>query len=168
MYRLLVIAALVGSACKAKDKPAGKAVAADPACAKATAHGPLSWIEDDYPAALACAKAKNLPLVVDLWAPWCHTCLSMQTTVFMDPSFEADASRFVFATIDTDREENAPAVEKLPLSAWPTFYVLGADEAVLGRYVGGASKEQFHAFLDAGAKALVGATGADQHQIRLR
>lgn len=163
MYRLFVIAALVGSACKAKDEPAGKPAATDPACAKATAHGPLAWIEDDYPAALACAKAKGLPLVVDLWAPWCHTCLSMQTTVFMDPSFKADANKFVFATIDTDREANAPVVAKLPLSAWPTFYVVAADETVLARYVGGASLAQFHAFLDAGAKAVTGVAGADQH-----
>ena len=163
MYRLLVIAALLGSACKGKDRPAGTAGASAPACAKATAHGPLSWIEDDYPAALACAKARNVPLVVDLWAPWCHTCLSMQTTVFMDPSFKAAANQFVFATIDTDREVNAPVVAKLPLAAWPTFYVVAADETVLARYAGGASVVQFQAFLDAGTKALVGATGADQH-----
>ncbi len=160
MYRLMVIAALLGSACKGKDTPRGQT---EEACTKAKAHGPLLWIEDDYPAALACAKMKNLPLVVDLWAPWCHTCLSMQTTVFMDPSFKADASRFVFVAIDTDREVNARVVEKLPLSAWPTFYVVAADETILARFVGGASLSQFHAFLDAGAKALGGVTGADQH-----
>lgn len=162
MYRVLVIAALLATACKGKGNEGTQDKVAQ-ACAEAVAHGPLRWIEDDYPAALACAKAKNLPLVVDLWAPWCHTCLSMQTTVFTDPSFAAAANRFVFVAIDTDREANAPIVGKLPLSAWPTFYVLGTDEAVLARYVGGASKEQFHAFLDAGTKALVGATGADQH-----
>ena len=161
MYRLLVIAALLATSCKGKGKEENR-TAVDPACAKAVAHGPIAWIEDDYPAALACAKAKKLPLVVDLWAPWCHTCLSMQTTVFTDPSFAAAASQFVFVALDTDREVNAPVVAKLPLSAWPTFYVIGADETVLARYVGGASKEQFHAFLDAGTKALVGATGADQ------
>jgi len=160
MYRLMVIAALVGSACKAKDKPEGQI---EEACAKAKSHGPLLWLEDDYPAALACAKSKNLPLVVDLWAPWCHTCLSMQTTVFMDPSFKADALRFVFVAIDTDREVNARVVDKLPLSAWPTFYVVAADETILARFVGGASLSQFHAFLDAGAKALGEVTGADQH-----
>lgn len=163
MYRLIVTATLVVVGCgKAKDEPKDK-VAADPACAKAVAHGPLSWIEDDYPAALACAKSLKLPLVVDLWAPWCHTCLSMQTTVFMDPSFKAAAAKFVFVAIDTDREVNAPVVEKLPPSAWPTFYVISADETVLARYVGGASLAQFHAFLDAGTRALVGVTGADQH-----
>ena len=165
MYRLLVTAVLLASACKGQDKDGGakNTKPGDAACAKAKAHGPIAWIEDDYPAALACAKAKGLPLVVDLWAPWCHTCLSMQTTVFTDPSFAPDAAKFVFAAIDTDREVNAAVVEKLPLSAWPTFYVLAADETVLARYVGAASVPQFHAFLDAGAKAVFGASGADKH-----
>ena len=69
---------------------------------------------------------------LDLWAPWCHTCLSMQTTVFLDPSFGADNTRFVFAKLDTDREQNAGPMEKLAISAWPTFYVIdSASEAVL-------------------------------------
>jgi len=103
-----------------------------------------------------------VPLVIDLWAPWCHTCLSMQATVFRDPSFAGDAARFVFVALDTDREANAAPLAKLSISAWPTFYVLGDDEAVLARFVGAASVAQFHAFLDAGAHALAGGSaGAD-------
>jgi len=30
----------------------------------------LPFIEDDYPKALAEAKAKNLPLFIEAWAPW--------------------------------------------------------------------------------------------------
>ena len=67
--------------------------------------------------------------MVDLWAPWCHTCLSMQSTVFTDPSFAPDVARFVFAALDTDKEVNADAVAKYPPSAWPTFYVIGEDRA---------------------------------------
>jgi tetratricopeptide (TPR) repeat protein len=86
----------------------------------------------------------------------------MQTTVFTDRSFERVAPKFVFAALDTDREVNAAAVAKFPLSAWPTFYVIGPDEAVLARFIGAASTAQFHAFLDAGARARAGgAAGAD-------
>ena len=134
MTRFVLFACVLAFACKRDDsagKTAAKPVAS--ACAKAEVKGPLTWIEDDYPAALACAREKKLPLVLDLWAPWCHTCLSMQTTVFTDPAFAADASKFVFAAIDTDREGNAEAVGKFAPSAWPTFYVIGNDEAVLAR-----------------------------------
>jgi hypothetical protein len=35
------------------------------------AAGPvLPWIADDYPKALAEARARKLPLFVDSWAPW--------------------------------------------------------------------------------------------------
>ena len=172
MLRLVVLAC-VCIGCKGdKDKPAPTpspspaptpVPAADP-CAKARPEGPLAWITDDYPAAVACAKKQDLPLVIDLWAPWCHTCLSMQATVFVDPSFAADAKRFVFASLDTDRESNAPALTKLAISAWPTFYVLGPDETVLSRFVGGASLAQFHEFLDAGDRARKGGIAAgDAH-----
>lgn len=135
------------------------AIVTDPACAKAKKHGDLAWLEDDYPSALACAKATHVPLVVDLWAPWCHTCLSMKSTVFMDKALAPQADKFVWVSLDTDRETNAPAVAKLPLAAWPTFYVLGEDESVLARFAGAASLAQFSAFLDAGL-ASRGATDA--------
>src|SRR5439155_15157947 len=125
-------------------------------CAKAKVEGPLSWIADDYAAALACAKKQSLPLVVDLWAPWCHTCLSMQSTVFVDPAMAQNRNKFVFASLDTDREANAPALAKLSISAWPTFYVIGADETVLARFVGAASVAQFEEFLEAGDRAARG------------
>lgn len=164
MRRLVLIAVLLVACKKEESKPAAtKTGEADP-CAKAHVEGPLAWIKDDYASALACAKAKKVPLVLDLWAPWCHTCLSMQSTVFMDPSFDGDAPKFVFAALDTDREVNASAVDKFPLSAWPTFYVIGHDENVLARFVGAASVAQFHAFLDAGTRAMAGgAVGPDEH-----
>ncbi len=133
-------------------------------CSKSKPEGPLAWIADYFPAALACAQQSKVPVVVDLWAPWFHTCLSMQSTVFRDPSFAADHDKFVFASLDTDRESNAAALSKLSISAWPTFYVLGSDENVLARFVGAASVDQFHAFLDAGARAVAGGiAAADAH-----
>jgi len=190
MFRLLVSAvvsfplgaAILGAglgaslgACNKKDPEANAPQpaterAADPAagpvaeaCAKAKPDGAVAWIEDDYAAALACAKARGVPLVLDFWAPWCHTCLSMKSTVFADPSLAEEGARFVFAALDTDKEVNAAAVAKFPLSAWPTFYVVGHDETVLSRFVGAASLAQFRAFLDAGRTALAGADGAARH-----
>jgi thioredoxin-like negative regulator of GroEL len=150
---------------------AGTSAGGDP-CAKAHAEGRevMPWISDDLAAGLACARQRKVPVVLDLWAPWCHTCLSMQSTVFTDASFKPDVDRFVFVALDTDKEVNADAVAKYPPSAWPTFYVIGEDrasgrpDAVLARFVGAASLAQFHAFLDAGVKAQQGgAAGADAH-----
>jgi thioredoxin-like negative regulator of GroEL len=163
MRRLALLACVIGFACKGSEKsepPAAKEPAAASACAKAKQHGTLAWIEDDYASALACARERKVPLVLDLWAPWCHTCLSMQTTVFTDPAFAADKDQFVFAALDTDREANAAAVGKFAISAWPTFYVIGNDEAVLARFIGAATVGQFREFLASGARAATGGGAA--------
>jgi hypothetical protein len=51
------------------------ALLAAPAAAKPVAHraasaGPLPWIENDYPKAVALAQARKLPIFVEAWAPW--------------------------------------------------------------------------------------------------
>jgi thiol-disulfide isomerase/thioredoxin len=133
--------------------------AADP-CAGAEPHGPLRWFHDDYDAALACARAKNKPIFIDDWAPWCHTCLSMKHTVFLDPGMVPLADRFVWLAIDTDRPENATAVGKFPPQVWPTFYVIApADESVQGRYLGSASLAQFREFLHQSEQAFLESQG---------
>jgi hypothetical protein len=40
------------------------------AAAPAGAAGPLPFVSDDYGRALADARARHVPLVVDVWAPW--------------------------------------------------------------------------------------------------
>ena len=82
MLRYGVIALSLAAACRRQEpqpcpKPAGAAsapaVAPAAACPAGQAEGPLTWIRDDYAGALACATSRHVPLVVDLWAPWCHT-----------------------------------------------------------------------------------------------
>lgn len=171
MRRFVLVFAVLAGCSKKADEPAPtpqvqptKTAVQNPCEQSVKAHGALRFIEDNWQAALACAKQEKKAIVLDLWAPWCHTCLSMQTAVFTDKSFEADANKFVFAALDTDRDGNAAAVAKFPPSAWPTFYVIGPDEQVLARFVGGASIAQFHAFMDNGLKAMAGgAVGADAH-----
>jgi thiol-disulfide isomerase/thioredoxin len=131
-----------------------------PDCAKAVAKGPIKWIEDDFAAAVACAQVMNAPIILDLWAPWCHTCIAMQTTVFLDPSFAAMADKFVFAALDTDRESNAAAVAKFSTSAWPTFYVIDPKQQVLARFVGAATLQEFQGFMQAGTRAAAGGIAA--------
>ncbi|HEY8039962.1 MAG TPA: thioredoxin family protein [Polyangiaceae bacterium] len=114
-------------------KPSVEPPAASAAPLAAPADAPIVFIENDYPRALAEARARKVPVFIDTWATWCHTCLSMQSYVFPDPSLRRLSSRFVWLSIDTERDENAALATKLGVRVLPTLYVLDAttEEPVL-------------------------------------
>src|SRR5204862_494366 len=116
----------------------------------AVAHGSLHFIEDDHPKARARARADHKPLFVDLWATWCHSCLSMQRFVLSDPGMKPVADAVVWSSVETEREPNKPVVEKYPVDAWPTFLIVDPDtEGVLGRFLGSGTVQDMRANRDA-------------------
>ena len=56
----------------------------------------IRWVEDDWPAARAQAKRDKKLVAVDVWATWCHTCLSMKNYVLTEPEL-APLARMVEA-----------------------------------------------------------------------
>jgi tetratricopeptide (TPR) repeat protein len=127
----------------------------------------IQWYRDDPAAALARATSEGKLVVVDLWAAWCHTCLSMQEFVLTDEKLPGVASRFVFLAVDTELARNAAFLDDFPPSGWPTFYVLApAGPAVRARWIGAASPGQFARFLadaeHADELARAGSAGAEE------
>jgi tetratricopeptide (TPR) repeat protein len=127
----------------------------------------LSWYEDAPDAAFAAARAAGKRVLVDLWAPWCHTCLSMQSLVMTAENLPEQADRFVWLAIDTERESNAHWLERLPVAVWPTFYVVDAAAGnervdILGRWLGAASAPQFRRFLSESDRAAKPESGASR------
>lgn len=115
----------------------------------------ITFIEDDYAKALAEARAAKKPLFVEAWAPWCHTCRAMRSTVFPDKALAPQASRFVWFSWDTEKAQNAPLKKKYSASALPTFFVVdAATETPVLRWVGGATVPQMGKILDDGARAF--------------
>lgn len=123
-------------------------------------HEGLSWIEDDWARASARAKQRGVPIIADMWAPWCHTCMSMRSTVLLDKSLEPLAERFVWLAVDTDKPQNAELMGKLEMSMWPTFFVLEPDDAsVHAEFSGAATVGQFRSFLEDGEATYLDAHG---------
>jgi thiol-disulfide isomerase/thioredoxin len=108
----------------------------------------LPFVHDDYPRALAEARRTGRPLFVDAWAPWCHSCQSMRAFVLTDPSLAPLADDFVWLTIDTEMESNAPFVERFMNRVWPTLWVIDAErETPVLRWEGTATAPELLALL---------------------
>jgi thiol-disulfide isomerase/thioredoxin len=136
----------------AQPAPAGTIAA--PGVEPTTLHG-IRWYEDAPEAAREAALREKKPLLVDLWAPWCHTCLSMKNFVLTREHLGELAEQYVFLSVNTERAEQAWLLQKLPVDAWPTFHVTDPEGWVgRGRWVGAASPAQFGDFLRDGQRAF--------------
>lgn len=135
----------------APPPPPPTTTAPTPPTTKQNEHG---FVEDDADAAFAAAKAAGKLVFVDAWAPWCHTCLSMQRDVLSKPAFTAFGDRLVFLAVDTDRPENANFVERFRVRVWPTFFVVDPNsDAPLAVHPGSMALDETVAFLNEALKA---------------
>jgi len=129
--------------------PAGPALDAS---AAAAADDSIRFIDDDYTRALSEARVRGVPLFVDAWAAWCHTCLSMRAFVFGDPRLRPLSRRFVWLSIDTERADNAALVTRLGVSVLPTLFVVDPrDERVALAWPGALTAQELAAMLERAA-----------------
>jgi tetratricopeptide (TPR) repeat protein len=81
----------------------------------------------------------------------------MRAFVFTDRALARRAGQFVWLSIDTEKQGNAPFLTKFPVEAWPSFYVVDArTETVALKWIGGASVRQVEKILDDGRQAVRG------------
>jgi tetratricopeptide (TPR) repeat protein len=81
----------------------------------------------------------------------------MRAYVFQDAALAKQAGRFVWLSIDTEKERNLPFLERFPVSAWPTLMILDPPgEHALLRWPGSATVAQLGTLLDEGERALAG------------
>ncbi len=88
----------------------------------------------------------------------------MRAFVFTDKALARQAGRFVWLSIDTEREENAAFVERFPIQSWPTLMVLdpSTGKAAL-QWMGSATVPQLEKLLEDGERAVRGnASGLEE------
>lgn len=113
------------------------------------------FIENDFAKALAEAKQRKVPLFVDAWAPWCHTCVFMREHVLHGPALQPWAKRYVFAAIDTEEASSAAFLAKYPVEMWPTLFIIDpATETVALQWLGSGDAQQLGKLLDDGELAV--------------
>lgn len=151
---LLIPALLLGLVACQKNEPANTAAAPATKAAPVAAAATLTAVES-FDAGMAKAKAEGKALLVDAWAPWCHTCLSMQHYVLNDPALAPLGERVVLVELDTDKEENAGFLEKYSVNVWPTFFVIDpATGKATGLWPGSASVGEFRDFVENGLAGI--------------
>jgi thioredoxin-like negative regulator of GroEL len=92
-------------------------------------------------------------LFVDVWANWCHTCLSLQQYVFPDPALTQHSAAFVWLSIDSERAENAAFLRQFQTRNWPTLWVIDpASEQPLLKWIGSATAQELSLLLTQVAK----------------
>src|SRR5262245_35646332 len=79
----------------------------------------------------------------------------MRAYVFTDERLSSRAGQFVWLSIDTEKDVNASFLEKFPINAYPSYFIVEPkDEKIALRYVGGASVADLMGILDDGKAAM--------------
>jgi len=87
----------------------------------------------------------------------------MRAFVFTDRALAKHAGQFVWLSIDTEKAGNASFVQRYPIRAWPSFYVIDpVHETIALRWVGGATTSQLEKILADGARAVGGRSGLEE------
>ncbi|WP_408891298.1 thioredoxin family protein [Myxococcus faecalis] len=126
-------------------------------CATTKARPPehAAFIQNDYAAALAQARAARKPLFIDFGAVWCPPCRTMEAQVFAAPGFIEKSKDYVLLAVDVDDPINEPLLERFPVDNLPTLLVLDSEtETPALRWMGGAGLEDVLALLDDARRAL--------------
>jgi thiol:disulfide interchange protein DsbD len=88
----------------------GVAYAVGAANARERLRESLTWHGDEA-AALAFAKAKGRPVIIDFWADWCAACKELDRTAWADPRVREAAARFV--AVKADGSDDTPDFQAL-------------------------------------------------------
>jgi thioredoxin 2 len=123
------------------------AAAGTPRCAKC--HQPLPWIADADDATFAeVAEAARLPVVVDLWAPWCGPCRTVSPALEQLARDLAGKVKLVKVNVDTSPQIS----QRFGVQAIPTLLVLRHGQ-VAARQTGAVPLAALRAWVD-GALAV--------------
>lgn len=123
----------------------------------ASAPAAFRWIKNDFPAALALAKAENKRVFVSFTGYACTNCKWMKANMFTRPSVAGELGRFVLVELYTDgtdaaSEANQKLQEKLFQTVAIPYYAIFDGEEKVQATLGGLTKDekQFLDFLKSG------------------
>ena len=128
-------------ACNAKNR-VPDAAAGTPQCAKC--HAKLPWlIEVDAPGFSEVVATSALPIVVDLWAPWCGPCRMVAPELEKLAAERAGVLRVVKVNVD----ESPSVSAQVGVQGIPTLLLFSGGKEV-GRQVGALPGPALRSWVD--------------------
>ena len=111
-------------------------------------HQPLPWIADaDDDTFAEIAEAASLPVVVDLWAPWCGPCRMVSPALAQVATELRGRIKLVKVNVD-----DSPKIQqRFAVQAIPTLLVLRQGE-VVARQAGAAPAARLRAWIEEAIK----------------
>jgi len=90
----------------------------------------------------------------------------MRATVLKDAALTKQAGRFVWLSVDTEKERNVDFIQKFPVDNWPTFFVIDSvGETAALKWLGTANVAQLEKLMDDGEQAIRTTSGKDPDQL---
>jgi thioredoxin 2 len=112
-------------------------------------HDPLPWIADAGDDTFAeVAEAASLPVVVDLWAPWCGPCRMISPALEQLATDLAGQIKLVKVNVD----DSPKLQQRFGIQAIPTLMVL-REGKVVARQAGAAPPAALRAWVEEAIKA---------------
>jgi len=107
-------------------------------------HQPLPWIVNAGDDSFAeVAEKSKVPVLVDLWAPWCGPCRMVSPALAQLATERAGSLKLVKVNVD----ESPRLQQRFGIQSIPTLMVLRGGK-VIARQVGAAPAEALRAWLD--------------------
>jgi thioredoxin 2 len=122
------------------------AASGSPRCG--SCHRPLPWVVDADDATFAeVAEASSVPVLVDLWAPWCGPCRMVSPA--LEQLAAEHAGELKLVKVDADRSPRLS--QRFEVQAIPTLLLLRHGQ-VVARQVGAAPVPALRSWVDAAFK----------------
>ena len=102
---------------------------------------------DPFEAAMAQARERRVPVLVDFTAPWCYSCYYMAKKVLNGPEWERAHREAVLVELDADSPVGTKWKEAWGVKAMPTYVVFDAQGRELGRVLGEQTRADFYTWL---------------------
>ena len=110
----------------------------------------IPFTESETGKAFQLAKQKQLPVLVDFWAPGCKGCKKMEITTYLNSEIRDYVDRnFVLVKYDITNR-SIPKLQSSPILWTPTFIVFANDGSEVRKITGYLDEQQFEAEMEIG------------------